>query len=169
MDPEPLVTDLVAGPLHEDVAPLAFLLGTWRGEGEGGFPTMEPFRYGEELTFDHVGDAFLLYTQRSWSVDHGAPLHLERGFLRLGGPGRVELTLAHPLGLTEVAEGDLGGTTFAVATGTVGRTRTGSAVWAVRRRYRVVGDELSYELDLEMDRVPMTRHLHATLRRVARP
>jgi hypothetical protein len=169
MDPEPLVTGIVAGPLHLDVAPLAFLLGTWRGEGEGGFPTMEPFRYGEELTFDHVGDAFLRYAQRSWSVDAGAPLHLERGFLRPGGPGRVELTLAHPIGLTEIAEGDLDGTAFTVASSTVGRTATGSAVRAVRRRYRVDGDELTYELDMELDEVPMTRHLRATLRRVARP
>jgi hypothetical protein len=169
MDPEPLATDLVAGPLHEDVESLAFLLGTWRGEGEGGFPTMEPFRYGEELTFDHVGDAFLRYAQRSWSVDAGTPLHLERGFLRPGGPGRVELTLAHPLGLTEIAEGALDGTAIALESRTIGRTGTGSSVRAVRRRYRVDGDELTYELDLEMDEVPMSRHLDATLYRVARP
>lgn len=169
MDLSAPVTELVAGPLHEDVAALAFLLGTWRGAGEGGFPTMEPFRYGEELTFEHVGDPFLLYQQRSWSVDDGVPLHFERGFLRPAGPGRVELTLAHPLGLTEIAEGVLDGTAFAIESSAVGRTRTGSAVWAVRRRYRVQGDELSYELDMEMDRVPMSRHLRATLTRVGPP
>ncbi|MFN8233897.1 MAG: FABP family protein [Actinomycetota bacterium] len=160
--------DLVAGPLHEDLAPLAFLLGTWRGEGEGGYPTMEPFRYGEEIAFGHVGDRFLVYEQRSWSAADGTPLHLERGFLRPGRPGRIELTLAHPLGLTEIAEGDLDGTGFTVATGTMGRTSTGSAVWAVRRRYTIAGDELVYELHMEMDRIPMSRHLRAKLRRVTR-
>jgi hypothetical protein len=162
------VIDLVAGPLHDDVTSIGFLLGTWRGEGEGGYPTIAGFRYGEEITFEHVGEPFLLYGQRSWSLDDGAPLHLERGFLRLAGTGRVELTLAHPLGLTEVSEGDLDDRSISVATGTVGRTRTGSAVTAVRRRYRVDDEVLSYELDMEMDGVPMTRHLAAQLRRVSR-
>jgi hypothetical protein len=159
MDPEP----------HPDLAPLAFLLGTWRGEGDGGFPTMEPFRYGEELSFEHVGDPFLLYTQRSWSADAGAPLHFERGFLRPGGGGRVELTLAHPLGLTEIAEGPLVDTALALESCQVGRTGTGSPVRAVRRSYRVDGDELTYELDMEMDGAPMARHLRGTLHRVPRP
>lgn len=38
---------------HPSVAPLLFLLGKWRGEGEGTFPTINPFRYGEEILFSH--------------------------------------------------------------------------------------------------------------------
>lgn len=38
---------------HPVVSPLAFLLGKWSGEGEGSFPTIAPFRYGEELLFAH--------------------------------------------------------------------------------------------------------------------
>ena len=38
---------------HPAVAPLAFLLCKWRGEGEGSFPTISSFRYGEELLFSH--------------------------------------------------------------------------------------------------------------------
>src|ERR671937_386650 len=36
-------------PLHADLEPLAFLLGSWAGEGEGEHPGIEPFRYREEL------------------------------------------------------------------------------------------------------------------------
>ena len=69
--------------LHADVVSLAFLLGTWRGEGTGMYPTIEPFDYTETLTFDHVGDAWLSYLQESWSPE-GEPLHFERGFVRPG-------------------------------------------------------------------------------------
>jgi len=91
--------------LHEDLEGLAFLLGTWSGTGEGVWPPGEPFDFGEDVTFEYVGDPFLLYSQRSWSLDDGSPIHFERGFLRPSGPGVVELVLAHPIGVTEVAVG----------------------------------------------------------------
>jgi hypothetical protein len=153
--------------LHPDVAPLAFLLGTWRGEGVGEYPTIESFRYGEEIAFDHVGDAYLTYTQRSWLLDDGSPLHLERGFLRPGERGSLELTLAHPLGLTEVGEGALDGTSFELSTAAdgMGRTSTGMAVTGLTRRYHVDGATLVYELDMATEETAMTRHLAAVLRR----
>ncbi len=159
--------EAMAPALHDDLAPLAFLLGTWRGEGDGEYPTIEPFRYREELVFDHVGDPFLLYRQSSWLVGDDAPLHFERGFLRPGtDAGAVELTLAHPLGLTEVAEGTISGAELSFASSSVGRTGTGSAVTALRRRYRLDDDVLSYEIDMAMDETAMTRHLVAALRKV---
>lgn len=153
--------------LHPDLAPLAFLLGAWHGEGLGEYPTIDTFRYGEELSFTHVGDAYLVYTQRSWSLDDDSPVHLERGFLRPGGGDALELTLAHPLGLTEVSEGSLDGTAFEVATGVggMGRTTTGMAVTGLVRRYRVDGPTLVYEVDMATETTPMTRHLAAVLRR----
>ena len=91
--------------LHPDLAELAFLLGDWSGTGEGVWPPGEAFDYAEDVTFEYVGDPFLVYSERSWSLDDGSPIHFENGFLRPAGPGVVELVLAHPIGITEVAVG----------------------------------------------------------------
>lgn len=130
------------------------------------FPTIRPFRYGEEMVFEHVGDPFLLYAQRSWLESDGAPLHFERGFLRPAGTDRVELVLAHPLGLTEVAEGALQGTAIDTISTAMGRTTTGDPVTRLDRRWRVEDDHLTFELDMATETTPLTRHLSGRLRRV---
>jgi nitrobindin-like protein len=157
----------MAPELHRDLQPLAFLLGTWRGEGTGEYPTIDPFSYVEELTFDHVGDTFLCYQQASWSPIDRAPIHFERGFLRPGEAGRIEFTLAHPIGLTEVAEGALIGTSFELSSTEVGRTTTGLTTTVVTRRYQVDGDMMRYRTDMATDETPMALHLEAELHRVA--
>jgi hypothetical protein len=152
---------------HPDLAPLRFLLGIWRGEGAGGYRTIGSFRYGEEIIFEDAGDRYLLYRQSSWTLDEGAPVHFERGFLRPGAdPDDVELTLAHPLGLAEVGEGRVDGTSLDITSNQVTRTSTGDAVTALMRRYRVHDDVLTYEIDMAMDETPMSRHLIAELQRV---
>jgi hypothetical protein len=151
--------------VHPDVANLAFLLGRWSGEGEGEWPRGEPFRYGEEMTFEHVGEPFLLYSQRSWSPDDEGPIHFERGFLRPGSPGRVELVLAHPLGIAEVAEGTIEDQVIEVATTAVSLTTTASPVTELRRRIEVRDGVLSYELHMAMRDIALTSHVWARLTR----
>jgi hypothetical protein len=158
---------MAAPALHADLWPIAFLLGTWAGEGEGDWPSSGPFRYGEELTFEQVGEPFLLYAQRSWAAGNGEPLHFERGFLRPSGPGRVELVLAHPLGIVEVAEGSVSANGIDVASTTVATTATGSPVTELRRRFDLDGDVLRYELEMARRDVPLTRHLKGELKRAA--
>ena len=151
--------------LHPDVAGLSFLLGTWRGRGNGSWAGGDVFTYGEEMTFEHVGDAFLLYSQRSWGIDDDAPIHFERGFLRPAGPGRVEVVLAHPLGIAEVAEGTIEGGVLEVASTAVSLTATGSPVTELRRRIDVDGDDLTYELHMATREVDLMSHVRARLRR----
>jgi hypothetical protein len=167
MEPAAQHDDVSIGPLVEAVRHLAFLLGTWRGRGKGEYPTMDTFEYGEELTFDHVGDAFLTYVQRSWLLSDGSPLHFERGFLRPGtGAGDLELTLGHPLGLTEVSEGRLSDGVITLTTIDVGRTGTGMPLVGLVRRYRIDGDTMRYELDMATESTPMARHLTGELGRM---
>jgi hypothetical protein len=163
---------LVVGPLVVEIEALSCLLGTWRGAGRGDYPTIDAFDYGEEMTFEHVGDGFLLSSQQSWLARDGSPLHFERGFWRPGSAAHeIEVTLAHPLGLTEVSEGRVeagedGITTIDLMSVEVGRTRTGMDVLALERRYRVDGAGLRYDIDMRTGGTPMTRHLTGELRRI---
>jgi hypothetical protein len=157
----------VTAELRPSVRPISFLLGMWAGEGTGAWPPDgAPFVYGEELTFEDVGDEFIVYSQRSWTSSDGSPLHFERGFFRPAGPRHVEVVLAHPLGVVELAEGSVGDGVIDVASTHVATTPRGSPVTALRRRIEVHDDLLRYELSMATRDVPLGRHLRAELKRV---
>ena len=45
--------------LHPELNPLAWLVGTWRGKGQGEYPNIENFQFAHEITFNHDGRNFL--------------------------------------------------------------------------------------------------------------
>ncbi|MGA8254012.1 MAG: FABP family protein [Mycobacterium sp.] len=155
--------------LHPDLEALAPLLGTWAGRGEGKYPTIQTFEYLEEVVFSHVGKPFLVYTQKTKAVADGRPLHAETGYLRVPQPGRVELVLAHPNGITEIDTG-----TYSVTGGvidvelsstTIGLAPTAKEVTGLGRSLRVEGDDLSYTVRMGAVGQPLQDHLAAVLHR----
>lgn len=150
---------------HPDLEPIRFLIGSWQGTGRGVYPTIEPFGYHEEIAFvPGPGKPFLVYTQRTRGEDQ-SPMHSEAGFVRMTARG-PELVIAQPTGLVEVHDGELTDTTVEFRSSAMGATATAKAVREVVRRIGVVGDTLSYTLDMAYAAVPLTRHLTATLDRV---
>jgi hypothetical protein len=154
--------------MHPDVEPIAFLIGAWRGEGSGVYPTITSFAYGEEIRFGAVpGKPFLTYQQRTWALDDQRPLHAETGYWRPKPDGRLEVVLAHPTGLAEIEEGTLDGSTIDLVATSIGRTATAKEVAGVSRRFELVGpDVLRYEVQLAAAGQPLQGHLTAELRRV---
>jgi hypothetical protein len=159
----------MAPELHPNLEALAPLLGAWAGQGAGKYPTIEPFEYLEEVVFSHVGKPFLVYAQKTRAVTDGKPLHAETGYLRVPQPGRVELVLAHPSGITEIEVGSYSVTSGVIeielATTTIGLAPTAKEVSALGRFFRVDGDQLSYSVQMGAVGQPLQDHLAAVLHR----
>jgi hypothetical protein len=166
------MSELPGPTLHDAIQPLAFLLGSWRGSGEGSYPTIDDFPYVEEITFGHVGKPFLAYTQKTRHGETELPLHAESGYWRLVGPSDepiVEVVLAHPTGLLESLSGRFvaseAGGRFELSCPRIVTTETAVEVTATERRITVDGDTLTYEVSMAAVGQPMTHHLAATLHR----
>ena len=155
--------------MHPDVEPISFLVGTWRGEGRGVYPTIASFDYGEEIRFGAVpGKPFLTYQQRTWALDDQRPLHAETGYWRPKPEGRLEVVLAHPTGISEIEEGLIAGDTINLVATAIGRSATAKEVTGLPRRFELVGgDGLRYEVHLAAVGQPLHGHLTAELKRLA--
>ncbi|HUG86782.1 MAG TPA: FABP family protein [Euzebya sp.] len=153
--------------VHPDIAPLGFLLGTWRGDGKGAYPTIQPFAYTEEVVIEAMPKPVLRYTQRTADAATGEPRHAEVGYLRL--PGRVpEMVIAQPTGIVECHAGTLEGQHLVLRSTSVGLTPSAAVhdVTEVERVIEVEGDVLRYTLAMAAVGQPLQIHLTAQLVRV---
>ena len=154
--------------LHERLEHLAFLVGTWRGLGVVGYPTIEEARYEQEVVFAHDGRPFLEYTSTSWLIDADGqrirPSARETGWWRPGKePRDVEVLLAHPTGIVEVYVGEVVFHKIELRTDVVARTETAKDVAALHRLYGLVEGDLAYAVDMAAVEQGLQPHLSARL------
>jgi hypothetical protein len=159
-------------PLHPDIRHVSILLGTWSGLGHGEYPPIEPFDFAESVTFGHVGKPFLTYQQRTRSMGSddlpGQPMHAESGYWRFPAPGRIEVVLSHPTGVTEIEEGTIeialdGALVIELATTSVALSSTAKPVTGIERLFRIMGDTMDYQVRMAAVGLPMQHHLSAQL------
>ena len=151
--------------LHPDLEPLAFLLGTWQGHGEGHYPTIPSFAYVEEITFGHVGKPFFSYVQKTRHATTDLALHAESGYFRPTGSGSLEFVVAQPSGIVEMHIGTLRGTRIELESSAVLTTPSAKSVTQVQRLIEVTGTTLVYELAMAAVGQPLQNHLRASLER----
>ena len=153
--------------LHPNCGPVAWLLGTWRGNGHGDYPTIEKFHFGQELIFTHDGRPFFHYMSRSWITDeNGETIRdaaIETGFLRCRPEGKVEFLLTHHTGFVEIYYGTAEGGKLDLTTDAVARTETAKEYTGGKRLYGNVESDLLYAFDMASMGQPLQPHIWARL------
>ncbi|MFP3962586.1 FABP family protein [Actinomadura fulvescens] len=161
---------------HPDIEPLAFLLGRWEGAGVGDYPTIKEFRFGQEISFSHIGKPFLIYSSRSWLIEDdgslGRPLGTETGYWRPQPGNQVEVTLAHPTGIVEIYVGNVAFNRVELLTDVVARTTTAKEVTGGKRLYGLMPEkdgkrDLGWVYEMAAMGQPLQSHLSAQLKKVA--
>lgn len=157
--------------IHPNCAPLAWILGTWAGNGHGEYPGIENFQFGQELIFQQDGRPFIHYLSRSWITDeegnHLREAAQETGFIRPQPDRSLEWVLSHNLGYSEIWYGDLHPEQprFEVVTDAIARTPTSKEYVAGKRLYGYVNGDLLYAFDMAAMGHELAPHIHAQLRR----
>jgi THAP4-like, heme-binding beta-barrel domain len=162
----------IPADLHPDCVPLAWLLGRWEGAGVGDYPTIDAFRFGQEVAFSYVPDkTFLAYTSRSWILnDDGTllrPAASETGYWRPQPDGEVEVLLTHPTAFVEIYLGRAEPAKIELATRGVLKTETAKDYRAGHRLYGLVDGRLMWVYEMAAMGHELQPHLSAELIRVA--
>ena len=156
--------------LHEDLYPLAWIVGTWRGKGRGEYPGSEPFEFAQEVSFNHDGRNFLNYFSRSWIIAPGTgeiirPAASEVGYWRPKPNNVLEVVLAHNTGITEGWLGVIDGPKIQLVMDQGYSTPSAKVVTGGSRLYGLVEGELFSAYDMAAEGQVLQSHIWSSLER----
>jgi hypothetical protein len=157
--------------IHPNCAPLAWLIGTWAGNGHGEYPDIDDFQFGQEILYQQDGRPFIHFMSRSWIIDaeghHVREAAQETGFIRPQQDRTLEVVMAHNTGFVEIWHGELhpDQPRFEIATDAVARTATAKEYAGGKRLYGYVNGDLLYAFDMAAMGHELQPHTHAQLKR----
>ncbi|HET6152380.1 MAG TPA: FABP family protein [Marmoricola sp.] len=155
--------------IHPQCARLAWILGTWAGNGHGEYEGIEDFEFGQEILFQQDGRPFIHVMSRSWIVDaegsHVREAAQETGFIRPQEDGTLEVVMTHNTGFVEIWHGELDpdAPRFEIVTDAVARTASAKEYAGGKRLYGYVNGDLLYAFDMAAMGHELQPHTHAQL------
>jgi hypothetical protein len=167
--------------LPEEILPLSWMIGQWTGVGTGQYPTIDDFRFAQELSISCDGRPFLALHSRSWILDEQGnrvrPGASESGYFRPVPDNEFEAVFTHPTGFSEVWYGQVTVSEIRdaritrahlqMSTDTVMRTATAKPYVGGQRLYGLAPDgDLAWTFDMSAMDEPLSNHLAAKLSRV---
>ena len=159
---------------HLEIANKVFdqLEGTWRGQGRGGYPTIDSFDYREKLVFTRKNDTTLAYDQRTEKrkdgTDDFVTSHWENGFISILENGDLELVNAQSGGRGEVLTGKIERLDLIICLHFASKALMNDArMVSTARTFELEGDQLRYEMEMSTTKVTqLAQHLAITLEHV---
>jgi hypothetical protein len=155
--------------IHPNCARMAWIIGTWAGNGHGEYPGIEDFEFGQEIIFQQDGRPFIHVMSRAWIVDaegnHVREAAQETGFIRPQEDGTLEVVMSHNTGFVEIWHGQLDpeAPRFEIVTDAVARTGSAKEYVGGKRLYGYVNGDLLYAFDMAAMGKELQPHTHAQL------
>ena len=155
--------------LHPDLYPLAWLIGTWRGNGIGEYPGIPRFNYFQEMSFNHDGRGFLNYFSRTWLVDEETkvqtPFELETGFWTPKENNVLHVVITSSSGTAAGWMGVHDGPRIQIVMDNSYSTPEAPIVTAGQRLFGLVEGELFYSYDMACDGQTLQSYIWSTMER----
>jgi hypothetical protein len=156
--------------VNEQLLGLAWLLGTWVGNGHGTWPDTGDFEYGQQIEFTQNGGPYIYYFSQTWFLDAEGqpekPLLTETGYWLPHDDATVDAVLAHPEGIAELWSGKVQGAKIELTTDVVVRVPDSTLAYTGGQRlYGNVDGDLLWTWDRGTEEIPLQPFMWAKLQR----
>lgn len=156
--------------LNSALMPLAWLIGSWQGNGHGSWPGVGDFEFGQQIDFATNRGDYLHYLSQTWTLDPEGqpdePLTMESGFWRPAGSGELDVVLTNPEGWAEIWAGRVQGAKIELTTDVVARTTSSELAYTGGHRlYGNVEGDLLWTFDRATADVELQPYMWARLAR----